>query len=78
MTKQELYNEIYSILMNNGQYFRTQFGGMFDSDDDIQYEIDKISNNVKKCLPIEYSKQPSEEFNKNLLILFKQYNKSTS
>lgn len=78
MTNQGIYQEIYNILMNNGQYFRTAFGNMFDSDDDIHCEIEKISNDVKKCLPITYSKQPSEEFNKNLLILFKQYNKSTS
>lgn len=78
MTHQEVYNKIYNILLNNGKYFRTQFNGMFDSDDDIHCEIEKISNDVKKCLPITYSKQPPKEFNKNLLVLFKQYNKRAS
>ena len=65
---------IYQVLMENGIYFRSQFGDMFDSDDDIEYEIDHICNDIRNGKNITYGGiQPSVEFNEVLTKLFKQY-----
>ena len=59
--------------MENGEYFRPQFNGMFDSDDDIQCEISQILQRVKCNLPLEYCKQPTKEFHDELMTLVTQY-----
>ena len=66
-------NEIYATLMNNSQLFRTDFGGQFDSDDDINYEISKIVKRVKNGQPIEYVQQVSPVFNEKLTKMVKKY-----
>lgn len=70
---QFIYNQIYTLLMENGEYFRPQFGGMFDSDDDIQYEISRILQRVINNQPLEYCKQPTKEFHEELMTLVTQY-----
>lgn len=63
---------IYQVLMENGFYFRPF--GMFDSDDDIEYEIDHICNDIRNGKNITYEGlQPSVEFNEVLTKLFQQY-----
>lgn len=57
-------NSIYELLMNNGQYFREN--GMFDSDDDIELEIDEILYNYMTENKINYISQPPKEFDKKL------------
>lgn len=71
--KQFIYNKIYKLLMENGEYFRPQFNGMFDSDDDIQYEISRMIQRVTCNLPLEYCKQPTKEFHNELMTLVTQY-----
>ena len=68
----KIRNVLYQILMDNGVYFRGF--GMFDSDDDIEYEIDHICNDIQNGKSITYGGvQPSEEFNEVLTSLFHQY-----
>lgn len=71
--KQFIYNQIYKLLMENGEYFRPQFNGMFDSDDDIQYEISRMVQRATCNLPLEYCKQPTKEFHDELMTLVTQY-----
>ena len=47
INQKTIYNQIYNLLLNNGEYFRPHFNGMFDSDDDIEYEIDHICNDIR-------------------------------
>ena len=70
---QEIRDTIYSMLMENGSYFRKDFGGMFDSDDDIESEINEIIKRVKNGQDIEYVKQPTSEFDEKLRSLVDEY-----
>lgn len=70
---QEIRDTIYSMLMTHSDYFRKDFGGQFDSDDDIENEIDKIVNDVKNGQRIDYVKQPSSSFDEKLYSLVKKY-----
>ena len=65
--------KIYELLMNNSQLFRTDFGGQFDSDDDIECEINDIVKRVKKGQNIQYVKQPSPDFAEKLQSLVQEY-----
>ena len=56
-------NAIYDLLMNNQQYFREN---MFDSDDDIELEIDEILYTYMTENKINYASQPPKEFDKKL------------
>ena len=70
---QEVRDEIYSLLMNNESYFRETCGGQFDSDDDIECEINNIVIRVKNGQDIEYVKQPTSEFDEKLHSLVEKY-----
>jgi len=70
---QEIRDTIYSMLMTHSDYFRKDFGGQFDSDDDIENEIDKIVNDVKNGQNIQYVKQPASDFDEKLYSLVKKY-----
>jgi len=70
---QEIRDTIYSMLMENSSYFRQDFGGMFDSDDDIESEINEIIKRVKNGQDIEYVKQPTSEFDEKLHSLVEEY-----
>lgn len=70
---QDIRNKIYSMLIENSSYFRSDFGGMFDSDDDVESEINDIVRSVKEGNPINYVKQPRSDFNEELLSLVKEY-----
>lgn len=61
------------MLMTHSDYFRKDFGGQFDSDDDIENEIDKIVNDVKNGQNIQYVKQPASDFDEKLYSLVKKY-----
>ena len=70
--KQAKRNEIYQLLMENAQYFRDN--GMFDSDDDIECEIDSIEMDINNGDGIYYcSKNPPKEFDEKLNKLFDEY-----
>lgn len=70
---QDIRNKIYSMLIENSSYFRSDFGGMFDSDDDVESEINDIVRSVKEGKPIKYVKEPRSDFNEELLSLVKEY-----
>ena len=70
---QEIRDTIYSMLMTHSDYFKKDFGGQFDSDDDVEMTIDEIVNNVKNGQEIEYVKQPSYDFAERLQSLVKEY-----
>lgn len=70
---QEIRDTIYSMLMTHSDYFKKDFGGQFDSDDDIEMTIDKIVNNVKNGQRIDYVKQPSYDFDEKLQSLVREY-----
>lgn len=73
INQKTIYNQIYNLLLNNGEYFRPQFNGMFDSDDDICYEISHMVQRVSFGHPIEYCKKPTQEFHNELMSLVTQY-----
>lgn len=70
---QEIRDTIYSMLMTHSDYFRKDFGGQFDSDDDVEMTIDEIVNNVKNGKDINYVKQPSYDFDEKLQSLVREY-----
>lgn len=70
---QEIRDTIYSMLMTHSDYFRKDFGGQFDSDDDIECEINDIVKRVKKGQNIQYVKQPSPDFAEKLQSLVQEY-----
>ena len=70
---QEIRDEIYEMLMNNGQYFRQDFGGMFDSDDDIECEINDMVKRVKNRQAIVFARYVPEEFVNELMRLLNLY-----
>lgn len=70
---QEIRDTIYSMLMENSSYFCADFGGMFDSDDAIEGEINEIVKRVKNGQDIEYVKQPTAEFDEKLHSLVDEY-----
>lgn len=70
---QEIRDTIYSMLMTHSDYFKKDFGGQFDSDDDIEMTIDEIVNNVKNGKDINYVKQPSYDFDEKLQSLVREY-----
>ena len=73
MKDREIRDKIYSMLITHSDYFKKDFGGQFDSDDDVEMTIDEIVNNVKNGKDINYVKQPSYDFNEELLSLVKEY-----
>ena len=70
---QEIRDTIYSILLTNSEYFRKEFNGQFDSDDDVECEINDIVKRVKNNQEIEYVKQPTNDFDEKLQSLVKKY-----
>lgn len=70
---QEIRDTIYSMLMTHSDYFRKNFGGQFDSDDDIEMTIDEIVNDVRNGQRIDYVKQPSSSFDEKLQSLVREY-----
>jgi len=72
-TCQFIRDRIYSMLITNSECFRDDFDGMFDSDDDVEVEIDSIIDAVKNDRPIHYTRPVSSEFNNKLVGLATQY-----
>lgn len=70
---QEIRDEIYEMLMNNEQYFRQDFDGMFDSDDDIECEINDMVKRVKNRQAIVFARYVPEEFVNELMRLLNLY-----
>ena len=70
---QEIRDEIYEMLMNNEQYFRQDFDGMFDSDDDIECEINDMVKRVKNRQAIVFARYVPEEFVSELMRLLNLY-----
>lgn len=70
---EEVRAEIYELLMYNGQYFREEFGGMFDSDDDIECEINDMVKRIKNKQAIVFAKYVPQEFVDKLMRLLNLY-----
>ena len=70
---QAVRDDIYTLLMNNEAYFRDTCGCQFDSDDDLECEINSIVKKVKNGQKIIYVKQPPVEFDNKLLSMVEKY-----
>ncbi len=75
---EKLRDEIYSTLLNNQQLFRADFDSQFDSDDDIEYEINEIVKRVKNGQPIESLMEVSPVFDEKLTEMVRKYIDLTS